>query len=168
MTKIEERLKKIQNKGAQMIADANAEEERKKSIIKKYEQDIKALAPRVAELIAIAIELMKNDIPLGVRKSSITGTPKDDLVTDGIDHKLGFYFSYEGGKTRFVGVGISGGGCDGRDIAVNENGTMVKHPDPYYQSYRYFGYNDYCDKCSRFLKNFDDFEKRVNDFVDNL
>ena len=167
MTKIEERLKKIQNKGAQMVADANAEEERKKDIIKKYEQDIKALAPRVAELMTIAIELMNNNIPLGKKTKGSIGY-KEEFVTEGINHRLGFYFTYENRKKYLVGVGIIGGGCDGLDIAVNENGTMVKHPDPYYQSCQYFGYNDYCNKCSRFLKNFDDFEKRVNDYVDNL
>jgi len=164
MTKIEERLKKIQNKGAQIVAEAQSEEERKNEIVKKYEQDIKALAPRIANLIAIAIELCKNNIPLGKREKAVIGYD-EEFETNGITHKLGFYFS---GERYLVGVGIEGGGCCGLDLAVNENGTMVKHPDPYYQSYQYFGYNDYCRKCEGFLKNFDEFEKRVNEYVDNL
>lgn len=167
MTKIEERLKKIQNKGAQIIAEAQSEEERKKEIIEKYEQDIKALAPRIAELIAIAVELNKNNIPFGKKTKDIIGY-KEEFVTEGINHRLGFYFTYENSKKYLVGVGISGGGCCGRDLAVNEYGKMVKHPNPYYQSYQYYGFTDYCKKCRQFLENFDDFEKRVNDYVDNL
>ena len=151
-----------------MIADANAEEERKKEIIKKYEQDIKALAPRIKQLMEIAVALLKNNIPLGKRGTTITGSYDDAFETDGIHHGLGFFFRYESGYKYIVGIGIKGGGCCGRNLAINENGIMVYRPDPYYQSYQYFGYNDYCNKCKTFLQKFDDFEKNVNDYVDNL
>lgn len=165
---LEERLGKIANKGAQMIADANAEEERKKEIIKKYEQDIKALAPRIKQLMEIAVALLKNNIPLGKRGTTITGSYDDAFETDGIHHGLGFFFRYERGYKYLVGIGIKGGGCCGKDLAVNKDGDMVVKIDPHYHSYMYFGFNDYCNKCKTFLQKFDDFEKNVNDYVDNL
>ena len=124
MTKIEERLKKIQKKGDEMVAQANDEQRRKEETIIKYEKDIKALATRIAELIAIAIELCKNNIPLGKREKAVIGY-HEEFETNGITHKLGFYFRYERGEKYLVGVGIEGGGCCGSDLAINENGIMV-------------------------------------------
>ena len=168
MTTMEERLKKIQDKGAQIIADENNEKLQRQRTIENYRKDIKRLAGRVDALITIARSLIQNRIPFGRQSLTMCGGLQDELVADGINHNIGFYFRYERGHKYFIGVGIKGGGCCGNDIAVDGDGDIVINIDPYYSSYRYDGYHDYCNKCKKFLQSFDEFEQRVNEYVDNL
>jgi len=167
MTQINDRLNKIAAKGAELVANANAEQRMREQTIAKYASEIKALAPRIKTLVEIAKALIQNNIPLGNKKLDTIGY-KEDLVSDGWYHTLGFFYKYESGKRHFLGIGIEGGGYAGLDMAVDENGDMVKRIDPYYQSYQYDGYRDYCNKCEQFLTGFDAFEQRVNEYVDNL
>lgn len=167
MTQINDRLNKIAAKGAELVANANAEQIQREQTIAKYASEIKALAPRIKPLVEIAKALIQNHIPLGKKKSDIIGY-KEDLCSDGWYHRLGFFYKWEDGKRNFLGIGIEGGGCAGEDLAVDENGDMVKRINPNYHSFEYDGYHDYCDKCKRFLTGFDAFEQRVNEYVDNL
>ena len=166
MAQINDRLNKIAAKGAELVANANAEQIQREQTIAKYANDIKALAPRIKPLVVIAKALIQNNIPLGKKKSGVI--EYEDLCSDGWYHRLGFFYKWENGKRNFLGIGIEGGGCAGDDLAVDENGDMVKRIDPYYHSYQYDGYHDYCDKCKRFLTDSDAFGQRVNEYVDNL
>ena len=162
-----ERLNKISAK-AQRIAEAENNEQLKKlETIEYYKNAIKSLSPRLTELIKIGDALLENSILFGKRKEATIGYD-EEFITNGITHKLGFYFKYSKDNSPLIGIGIKGGGCCGNDLAVNEEGDMVVKIDPHFHSYMYFGYNDYCNKCKQFLKDFDEFEKRVYEYVDNL
>ena len=167
---VNDRLSKIAHKRVELDKQADNEQRNREATIAKYTNDIKALAPRLADLMAIAAELCRNDIPLGKRTRGITGFSEDEFETDGIKHGLGFYFRYEKGKGYLIGVGIKGGGCCGNNLAVDSNGNIIVNPLE-----RVFGcwtydkaYSDFVGKCNGFLKRFDDFERRVNEYVDNL
>lgn len=75
--------------------------------------------------------------------------------TNGLSHKLGLYFK---GKS-IVGLGIEGGGYCGEDLAVNAQGAVIVHPSILL---------DYIGKCEDFLAEFDNFEKKLFIYVDNL
>ena len=168
MEKMNERLAKIANKRAQLDALASAEQMKKVQTIAYYANKLKMLAPRIKDLMEIANSLVENDIPLGQTTTELGMKYKDAFVAEGIHHRLGFFFERLNGENYLVGIGIEGGGCCGHDLVVNDDGYMEKHPDYNYASYQYTGYWDYCDKCKRFLNEFDDFERRVYAYVDNL
>lgn len=168
MEALNNRLDKIANIGKQKVDAAVAEQQRKEDTIARYAVEIKALAPRIEKLMQVGQALLKNDIPLGKQTKNICGSYDDEFVTNGLSHHLGFYFSHGKNNSPLLGIGIEGGGCCGRSLAVNEKGDMVVKIDPHYHSYQYFGYNDYCGKCKKFLDNFDSFEKRVYEYIDNL
>ena len=162
-----ERLNKISAKAQQIAEAENNEQLKKLETIEYYKNAIKSLASRLAELIKIGDALIENGISFGKRTKAIIGYD-EEFITNGITHKLGFYFKYSKDNSPMIGIGIKGGGCCGRDLAVNKEGDMVVKIDPHYHSYMYFGFNDYCNKCKQFLENFDEFEKRVYEYVDNL
>lgn len=162
------RIEKIRAKRQALDAQAKSEQERKEQNVKFYTNQLKNLAPRINELMSLARELLKNDIPLGKRIKDIVY--KDEFVTEGIYHKLGFYIKYENGFSYLIGVGIKGGGCRGNDLAVDSNGTIIENPLDE-RSIRWHddsAYVDFCGKCREFLGGFDEFEKKVFDYVDNL
>ena len=166
-TSLSDRLGKIANKRAELDRQEQDERTKKEQTIQNYARAIKALAPRIDELLEIAKSLVENKISVGRKVKGFIGYD-EELVAEGIDHKLGFYFAYKRGDRCLVGIGIVGGGCCGRDLAVNALGNMVVEINPYYSSYLYNGYFDYCQKCKQFLNDFDDFERRVNAYIDNL
>lgn len=94
------------------------------------------------------------------------------LFTDGIDHNLGFYVEdfvigfllcdknacY---KPSFK-FGIKGGGCDGGDIEINPFERTIDYSRPDYLSFNSIS------KLKKIVKDFDAYEKKVYDFVENL
>lgn len=164
---LNDRLNKIAQKRAELDKKEQDERTRKVNTIQYYNRAIKELAPRIDVLLDIAKSLLENNIPIGKRVKAFIGYD-EELVTEGINHKLGFYFTYKDRHRCLVGIGIAGGGCCGHDLAVNAFGNMVVSIDPNYNSYQYDGYSDFCCKCKQFLNDFDDFEKRVFQYVDNL
>lgn len=163
------RIEKIRAKRQALDAQAKSEQERKEQTVKFYTNRLKQFAPRINELMQLAMELLKNDIPLGKRYKDLVFY-KDEFVTEGIHHRLGFYFKYENGRRYLLGIGIEGGGCCGHDLAVNTNGTIIKNPLDIIIGCRDYekAYTDFCGKCQDFLEEFDEFEKKVFDYVDNL
>lgn len=138
----------------------------KAKTIANLENGIKMLVPRIKELIAVAEALLENNIPFG--KAATRWDEDDEFITNGITHKLGFFFKYAKDNSPLLGIGIKGGGCDGHDLAVNADGEFVINIDPYAKGYNYDGYYDYCRKYKQFIKDFDEFEKKVYQYVDNL
>jgi hypothetical protein len=98
---------------------------------------------------------MDYDIPLGkpVAKDKF-GYKTPEFEADGSVHDLGFVINRNG---YLASIGTKGGGWDGANFEVNSKGVIISDPD------RQFEY-----KCERFLKNFDDFEKRFYEYVDSL
>ena len=163
------RIEKIRAKRQALDAQAKSEQERKEQTVKFYTNRLKQLAPRINELMRLAGELLKNDIPLGRRQEQHFGY-QDEFVTEGIYHRLGFYIKYKDGYNYLIGIGIEGGGCCGNDLVVDNNGTITENPidEKHARWYYNKAYEDFCHKCQEFLGGFDKFEKKVFDYVDNL
>ena len=162
-----DRLNKIANKGREIVDAQKAEQLRKEEIINCYARHIKNIAPRIKELMKVGHALLNNNLAFGKQTKALIGYD-EEFITNGITHKLGFFFQFARDNSPLLGIGIKGGGCCGQDLAVDENGDMVVKIDPHYHSYRYFGFDDYCGKCEQFLDDFNDFEKRVYEYIDNL
>lgn len=162
-----ERIEKIKQAAQRRIQEKDEKQKREDALESEYTARIKALAPRIAELMDIASELMNNGISLG-RKNYTRGY-KDEFVTEGICHNLGFYFPFVNDKRCFRGIGIEGGGCCGHDLGVDRYGNIItsaySFPESLFGNSRHF---DFCSKCKQFLDNFDSFEKRVFDYVDTF
>lgn len=160
-----DRLNKIAERRNILDAQQRAIEHTKAMTIANLENGIKALAPRIKELIAVAEALLENNIPFG----RVSGWDNDEeFITNGITHELGFFFKYGKDNSPLLGIGIKGGGCDGHDLAVNAEGEFVKNIDPYKKGYNYNGYYDYRSKYKKFINDFDEFENKVYQYVDNL
>ena len=161
-----DRINKIAERRNILDAQERAIECEKIKTIGDLANGIKALTPRIKELITVGVALLTNHIPFG--KVSGGWEAYEEFITNGITHKLGFFFKYGKDNSPLLGIGIKGGGCDGHDLAVNADGEFVINIDPYAKVYRYDGYYDYCRKCRQFIKDFDEFEKKVYQYIDNL
>lgn len=161
-----DRLNKIAERRNILDAQQRAIEHTKAMTIANLENGIKSLAPRIKELIAVGEALLENNIPFG--KKIGVWKADEEFITDGINHELGFFFEYGKDDSPLLGIGIEGGGCDGHDLVINANGEFVKNIDPYKKGYNYDGYYDYRSKYKKFIKDFDEFENKVYQYVDNL
>lgn len=160
-----DRINKITERRNILDAQQRAIECGKIKTIDDLANGIKTLTPRIKELITVGVALLSNNIPFG--KVS-RWNDEEEFITNGITHKLGFFFKFTKFNSPLLGIGIKGGGCDGHDLAVNANGEFVKAIDPYIRMYEYDGYYDYCRKCKQFINDFDEFENKVYQYVDNL
>lgn len=126
---------------------------------------IKALSPRIADLIKVANACGENGICLGEEPSNMEA-PR--FVTEGINHQLGFFAymqnPYKGfGNYRHLhitGFGYKGGGCSGENFLVNAQGEI-------YQGWTHTS-EKLIRKMKRFLDEFDNFETEFYDFIDRL
>lgn len=94
------------------------------------------------------------------------------LFTDGIDHNIGFYVGdfvigfllcdKNACYKPSVKFGIKGGGCEGGDIEINPFERTIDYSQPDYLSFNSIY------KLKKIIKGFDDYEKKVYDFVENL
>lgn len=152
----------------QKIKDAkNALDQQKKSefmALQEKKADFKyklvPYASRIKDLLAIAQELRANDLPLGERTHDVAGFAKDEFVTEGIDHKFGFFIPYRWDhphRGELIGLGYMGGGLCGADLLINADGVVIQWSEPLYDWRKDTLEND-------FLA----FEKAVYDYVDSL
>lgn len=151
-----ERLNKIAVIGQQIVDKENEEKRAKQVIIDTFSGTIKSLASRIDDLIKIYIALFANKVKC------------EQFEAEGYYHKIGFYINKE---NNTIIIGIKGGGWDGNDFAVDSLGNIVVCPDlgsTRKDSYGRTTFDDYCTKCKRFIGSFDEFEKRVYEYVDNL
>lgn len=144
--------------------NAREKQEYRNNEIARYAEAIRALQPRIIDLLDVADELWKNRIPLGKLKKNIVGREYAEFVSNGDTHKLGFCT-----KIAYIqGIGIEGGGACGANLVVNREGEFVENPLNKKWYDKDAAYFDYCKKCKRFLDEFDEFEMRVVDYVKNL
>lgn len=162
----EERLQKI-NAFAQARDDAKARAENDfMQKCKEMKREIKKLAPRIKELVSVAQALWEKKIPLGRRTTDWAGY-KDEFLSEGIHHKLGFIDAEINGIPVYVGE-VGGGACGGDFIVsvAGENILTSKYdrehiPDAVFSK-------DWAGKAEGFLAGFDEFEKRFYEYVDTL
>lgn len=125
---------------------------------------VKSFAPRMEELMTIATELCLNNIPLGKDGGYLELSSEN--VSNAWSHKTGFIVI----GNRLLGFGIVGGGVCGRNLMFNRAGM----PSALSCSGRYPGVDGepFDDEdvrhLERFVREFDAFEKRFYDYVDNL
>ena len=141
-------------------------EREKAKTIADLKNGIKSLAPRIKELITVGEILLENNISFGNRVGF--RREYEEFITNGITHELGFFFKFGKHNSPLLGIGIKGGGCDGHDLAVNIYGEIVINIDPYAKGYNYDGYYDYCRKYKQFINDFDEFESKFYQYVENL
>lgn len=140
---LQERLNKINNKGNELKKQQIAEVKSKEEKIIDFQNKILTLSNRIAPLIKIGNALVTNNLQY------------KSFRTNGLSHKLGLYCK---GK-NVVGLGIEGGGYCGEDFAVNAQGAFIEHPS---------NLLDYVGKCEQFLEEFDNFERKLFRYIDNL
>lgn len=150
------RLESIRAAAQRRDENKESEKNRIESIVSQKMAEVKALAPRIKELISVANELKSNGFTLGRRTHDGFF---EEFVSNGIDHNTGFIdYHY-----NIIGVGIKGGGCNGADVVWNINGDYI-------QSLSENKWSDYTikQKLDGFIKTFDGFENRFYEYVDNL
>ena len=139
--------------------------------VQMYTDRIHDYAPRIAILIDLAQELVKNGLPLGKQIPWAAGFKREEFWAEGIYHHIGFIRYVKDGRLYLPDkIGIEGGGCDGYDIEINRYGKIMKNPLDMVigTRTRENAEWDFFNKCDRFFKEFDDFERRVCEYVDSL
>lgn len=133
----------------------NEKQKREKYIsrIKTCEEKIKELEPRIKQLIEIGGMLIDSD-----------NIDEKEFETEAIKHRVGFYKCTRHDNT-YKYLGIRNGGANG-NIDFITDGSIVKGLwfDSRNECPRKPGLYDY----EKFLENFDEFEKKVFDFINNL
>lgn len=150
------RLESIRAAAQRRDENKESEKNRIESIVSQKMAEVKALAPRIKELISAANELKSNGFTLGRRTHDGFF---EEFVSNGIDHNTGFIKHH----CNIIGVGITGHGCNGADVVWDINGDYI-------QSLSEDKWSDYTikQKLDGFIKTFDGFEKRFYEYVDNL
>lgn len=161
-----DRINKITERRNILDAQQRAIECGKIKTIDDLANGIKALTPRIKELITVGVALLSNNISFGKRVGR--WGQDEEFITNGITHELGFFFKFAKDNSPLLGIGIKGGGCDGHDLAVNAEGEVIININPYAKVYQYDGYYDYCRKYKQFIRDFDEFENKVYQYVENL
>lgn len=162
-----ERLNRITARARRVEAEAEEKANAENRNVTHLAEQIKALAPRIKELLVIGRALRNNNLPLGDLVPDIIGR-RESLCTDGIHHGLGYFCDP---RTKMIrGIGIEGGGCCGNDLIVDENGNITTNPINVVigRWRRENAYWDYCRKCKTFIDGFGEFEKKVFFYVDHL
>lgn len=139
--------------------------------VQTYTDRIQSYAPRIANLIDLAQELVKNGLTLGRIVPWAAGFKREEFWAEGIYHGVGFIREVKNGRVCLPDrIGIEGGGCDGYDIEINRYGKIMKNPLDIIigTRTRENAEWDFFNKCERFFKEFDNFEKRVLEYVDSL
>ena len=177
------RIERIISKRNALNSSEELREEIANKKVEEYTTAIEQLQPRLEEMFKIADEMVKNSIHFGKRIREIGGMERDEFETDGINHGIGFVFSYDDGygtfhfkgddikhRTAVIGIGIKGGGCCGRDIIINRMGYVIKNPMDFVIGLRTIeiARSDFFGKANSFLQGFDKFEARFYDYVDSL
>lgn len=170
-----DRLEKIRN-----AVKAKEEKEKQEALeaLKKEESlfdKVKSLFPRVKELCKLIRELDKNKL---LEEHDDSRNYGKDLFTDGWTHKIGFSYVYDLSTwqnlgyeyyglfswkekdnqytTRVGAIGTKGGGGCHYNVALTEDGRVL------------FNGDDYKSAVEWIIKDFDKFEKKVFDFINNL
>ena len=136
-------------------------------VFNEYQKQIKALAPRIKDMLDIAREMWLKRIPIGDKEPCIIGC-LSSLFTDGIDHRLGF-FANRSREWRALDLrtaypynfGIEGGGYAGCGLEIDEDGNVIRGGVGKW-------YEPQLGKIRSLLTNFDKFEQSFYNYINSL
>lgn len=155
------------NKVAETLDTELAREEnaKRESLDAKIEA-IKALGQRIKDMLEVAQALWAKRIYIGNAKNGMCAI-HSDLVTDGVDHRMGFYGDIKRAwrthdyRTAYpYAFGIEGGGYEGYGLEINADGDIVRGMPDRYGSAE-------C-KMDFVIEHFDEFERKFCDYVESL
>ena len=170
-----DRLEKIKN-----AAKVKEEKEQQEALKAWQEKEslfnkVRGLLPRVQELCKLIRELDKNKLLKTHEDSRDYGK---DFFTDGLSHRIGFSYVWDlptwlnigyehcglfcwnekdnQNSPRVGAIGSKGGGACDYNVVLTEDGRLLYNGSEYMRAMEWI------------VKDFDKFEKRVFDFIDNL
>lgn len=165
-----DRFEKIRAKRQELDEQKQNECDERTRKVKYYEDEIKALAPRLKELHSLAKECIKNDIPLGKVTYLHGDKHYPEFVSEWWYHRPGFVVSQHPKPNEEVYFGVIGGGACGNSLVIDKDGIITNNPlNKTCGCWTYErAYHDYCSKCQSFLKSFDELEKGFLAYIDSL
>lgn len=148
-----------------------ADEIRKLQEKGEYIEKIKALGPRIKELIDVANACLDNGIEIngqGRGHSQYSNEWENKtFCTNCITHKIGFVWQCKDGIfiNRIEEMGINGGGACGEHY-LRTNGDYVVSRSGYGDKARYRELNEH--QLKQFVNRFDEFESAFYKYIDSL
>lgn len=123
------------------------------SNIKKYAKQIRALKPRIDEIIAVGNACKENDIPLsGSGRGGYEGYDTHQFISNGWSHVVGFI--KDSHIQPFTKVGVVGGGFCDWNLETNGDEIIAE--------------GDVETVLKIFLDGFDTFESEFYKYVDEI
>ena len=144
---------------------------KKQQELEEYVEQIKALGPRIKELIDVANACLEYGVEINGQGRSHSQYSNEwenkTFCTNCITHKIGFVWQSKDGKfiNRIEEMGINGGGACGEHY-LRTNGDYIVSRIGYGEQAKYKEPNEY--QLKGFVKNFDAFETAFYKYVDNL
>lgn len=164
-----ERIANINHLGNQILDAKQREEDLFQLDVRGTKAALNALAPRLHDLMDVALALWRNKIPLG----KVTGHNwleyDVEFMSEGIHHRIGFIGKPGPGgdlNREPIGFGIVGGGVCGRTLFIDTDGNLDASSRDYYL-HDFPNYRE-LQKAKDFISGFDDFERRFYEYVDSL
>ena len=171
---IEEAERKINNHIEKKRRDEEEKHRKEKEKLENLMKEIENLEPRITQMIAIANLCCSNGIKLRKRKRRCECLYENDCYeTDGIHHQLGFYPEHFGkhpidGCTHYDYIGYEMGGACGDKDFITDGFTIASIPNNRNKRLSKGKSKPTIRHCSKFLKDFEKFEKSFYDFINNL
>ena len=154
---------------AKNAADATAKEMKLAGMIDR----VRALKPRIQELLETANAAREAGIALGKTSCYQKGSDPDVFESEGICHRVGFIKrgAVSGNGTRlepdYAYIGIDNGGANGKYDFITDGvfvgGVYEERPHNRVTDYPDFEYD-----LNKFLNGFDAFETRFYKYIDDL
>lgn len=176
---IETAKNKIINHNVKIEKEKQKKEQKRKTEEKKCLEKIKKLQPRIKQIIEIGNLCIENNIFIGHKPCSDKRTYKEKCFeTEGIKHQLGFYPNNMQGYPvykclyyDYIGI-INGGFCGDWDFLINDKEILEikqekdKHTPAldHTSTYR----KPTIRQMTKFLNQFDEFEREFYKFIENL
>lgn len=125
---------------------------------------VKALKPRIAELIETANACFENNIPIGwdgVKKSEYGKWDVCGFTADSTYHRVGFIVTHSNDKRTTEMMGILAGGACGVWNFATDGETVVAYNSQQFEE-------PLIKHLKQFVEDFDDFEKYFYAYVDRI
>lgn len=137
----------------------------------EYIEQIKALGPRIKELLKIANVCLENGVEINRQGKSHVQYSEEwnnaTFCTNCITHKIGFVWQYKDNVfiNKIEAMGIDGGGANGEHYLRTDGEFVVSRNGRGYD----VGYKEPDEsQLKEFIKNFDKFESAFYGYVDGL